>query len=179
MSSDKFQCLANSILNNKTVNENRNVRYDRNIIDQTLLQESLKFTSLDRNNVNLKGHKSESTDEVDIRIKKFNELQAQFKKFTKNMRKQFNSSDRRCDAHQQTDPMEVSVLLEKLKEEPKSVPDSESVLKKDETVIQQHKSNIEKVNKLMEAVKGYNHVESDLAAAKVVNDSIMLLREVI
>ncbi len=180
MNPNKFEDLTNQILSSVNIHILQTIGDDHNLIDQNLLDDSQKFVSLDRKSVKLKVTQLESTDTIDNRVKKGNDLDERMKKFAKNMKRQASKQRaRHCDLHQSIEPIERAVLLNKIKEKISPMPpDVEILLKRDEAVFQQHRANIEKVNKLMEAVKGYNYVEASLPAADAVNESIAFLREV-
>lgn len=173
MNSDKRILSSENLQNLRFISDNRNS------IDQSLLKESDKFVSLDRQSVNFKDANLESTEQMDLRVKKFNELDERFKKFTKNIKKQFKQTDKHCGLHQNSDQTQFSISFNKFIETDLSVPDVDSVIKKDDVLVQQHLQNIEKMDKVMETVKGYNYKEVNFSAADTVNDSISLLREVI
>lgn len=179
MSLDKFEGLTNRILRSENLQNLQSIRYNRSLIDQDLLVESQTFVSFGVQSVKPKVSRLESTEEIDARVKKINDVDERLKKFVKIGRKQFKEADEHCDLHRNMDRPEFSVFLNKFTEKDLPVADVDSVLKRDEVVIQQHTSNFEKVNKLMEAVKEYKYKFADLPAAQLVTDATTFLREVI
>lgn len=180
MNSNKFEEATKRILSSENLQNLRTIEDNRNLIDKNLLDESEKFVCLAPQSVKFREGKLESTEEVDFRVKKFNEIDERLKKFTKNMKKQFKQTDKHCQLHRKVEPpSELSVCVNEFIEKDLSVPNVDSVLKKDEAFFQQHESNIEKITKLMETVSGYKHDEVTLPAAVAVNDSIRVLYEVI
>lgn len=173
MNSDKRILSSESLQNLRFISDNRK------LIDQSLLKESEKYVSLDRQSVKLREANLESTEQIELRVKKFNELDERLKNFTKNMKKQFKHMNKHCGLHQIGDPTQFSISLNKFIETDLSVPDVDSLIKGDEAIVQQHVNNIEKMNKVMEMVKGYNYKEVNFSAADTVNESISFLREVI
>lgn len=176
MSSDKFEGATKRILCNEQLNNWRSER-NPNLVDWEFLNEAQKYSSFDRSTVKLKETEVESTEQIALRTKKANELSARFKKFAKSMKKQHTHMDNSCGMHPQDEPTDISVLMNKLKKTAVPLPDPSDLCKMDE-VFQQHTSNIEKVIKLMEIVKGQDHVESPLPAADALSEASTLLRDV-
>ncbi|XP_037041715.1 uncharacterized protein LOC119078313 [Bradysia coprophila] len=177
MSSNNYAEQANRILSSENLQNVGTI--EQELIDRNLLHESERFLSFDRHSVAFKQTKVETTEQIDGRVKKCNELRERLKKFTKTMRKSFPQADRHCDKHQNANPIEVAELLNKLNEKEVPMPDLVNVLQADEAVFQQHKSNIEKVNKLMETVKGYECAIKTLPAVGMISETVTLLQEII
>ncbi|KAG4070363.1 hypothetical protein HA402_006505 [Bradysia odoriphaga] len=177
MSSNNFAEQANRILSSENLQNIGTVKQE--LIDRNLLDESERFLSFDRHNIAFKQTKVETTEHIDGRMKKCNELGERVKKFTKTMRKSFPRADRHCDLHQNANPIGVAELLNNLKKNEVPIPDLDNILKADETVLQQYKSNIEKVNKLMKTVKGYEYAVKTLPTIGMINESVTLLQEII
>lgn len=177
MNSSHFEKQTNRIWSNEDL---RNVRtIDQELIDRNILDESERFLSIDRQNVVLKQTKIETTEQIDRRSKKCNELRERLRKFTKTMGKSNAPADsRHCVEHQTLEPIEMSKLLHRITKTEVPVPDLDDVLKADEAAFQQHKSNIDKVNKLMGTVTGFKYAETPLTSVGTVEASITLLHEV-
>lgn len=180
MSLDKFEQPTKRILSSENLRNFQSIADNRYLIDKNLLDESQKFISVAPQSVNVKERKMESTEEIDNRVRKFNEIDERLKKYTKNMKKQLRQTDKQCDLHRKVEMNELlAVGVNEFIEKDFPVVDIDSVLKADEVYLQQHESNIEKMNKLMNTVNGYKHDEATLPAAVEVNESIMVLCEVI
>lgn len=178
MNSDKREQLFERILSSENLQNLLTIRDNRNLIDQNLLKESEKFVSLDRQSIKPKEEHLESTEQIDLNVKKFNELDEQLKKFIKNVKKQFKQTPQHCDQHQKFNKTPFSISINEFIQNDLSVPEVDSVIERDEITIQQHACNIDKIDKVMEMVKKFNYKEATLPVIEEINASILLLREV-
>lgn len=176
MNSDKYEGPTTQILNAENLQKFQTIRDNRSLINRDLLEQNFSFPTTQ--SVNINNGKLEPTVNIDLRVKKFNEIDERLKKLIKNSKKQFKQTDQHCDIHRKVDTTESRSILNEFIERDFAVPDIESVLRRDEIVFQQHASNIEKIEELMATVKGYNYNELTLPAAEEVNEALEILREV-
>lgn len=176
MSLDKFNEPASRIMNNEILRTT--IEDNHKFIDKNLLVELQNFVSTVPQTVKL-ANEFESTEAIDIRVKKLNQLDERLKNFKKTLRNQVKRTDNSCELHPKVPSTNLSVHLSEFLEKDLPPKDIESVLKKDEDVIQQHVSNLEKMSKFFLATEGINVDQRDVPSAEMISERTTLLREVI
>ncbi|KAJ6647200.1 hypothetical protein Bhyg_02420 [Pseudolycoriella hygida] len=180
MSSLKFEEISKEILNNDNLTNLQTIKENRNLISQTLLAKHKELSSFDTKNCKLKERTQETREEIDQRVKGYNELQERLRKFIKTTRKKFKPTvDEHCKVHKNVMPTNFLDRLNNFLDKDLSVPDIHQSLRSDEETFMQHASNIESLNKLIESVKEHKIKEATLPSAKEVNDSVKLLCEIV